>query len=135
MEDADAADALDVLAHEHRIAILRALAEADEPLSFSALHARVGMRDSGKFNYHLAKLCEYYVRETGEGYELGHAGERVVSAADPAPGSRSAHRGLATTDGGTPGDGRECPVCGEPDCEKLFHVHLTPPSSYSDGRQ
>jgi hypothetical protein len=129
MDDADAADALDVLANEHRIAILRALAEADEPLSFSTLHGRVGMRDSGKFNYHLAKLCEYYVRETQAGYELGHAGERVVSAADPLPGSTSAHGGAATTDGGTPGDGGECPVCGETDCGKLFHVHLTPPST------
>ncbi|WP_440991198.1 DUF7347 domain-containing protein [Haloarchaeobius baliensis] len=129
MDDADAADALDVLAHEHRIAILRALAEADEPLSFSSLHTQVGMRDSGKFNYHLAKLCEYYVRETAAGYELGHAGERVVSATAASSDPASTDGGTATTDGGTPGvdEGEDCPVCGETDCGKLFHVHLTPP--------
>ncbi|WP_256299112.1 ArsR/SmtB family transcription factor [Haloarchaeobius salinus] len=127
MDDERAADALDVLGHEHRIAILRALAEADGPLSFSALHARVGMRDSGKFNYHLSRLCEYYVRETDEGYELGHAGERIISAADP--GAAGADGGTATTDGGMPGSAgvERCPVCGDCDCEKLFHVHLTPP--------
>ena len=129
MDDAEAADVLAVLGHEHRIAILRALAEADEPLSFSTLHTEVGMRDSGKFIYHLAKLCEYYVRETAAGYELGHAGERVVSATAPPSGPASVDDDTATTDGGTPtvGDGEDCPVCGETDCEKLFHVHLTPP--------
>lgn len=114
------ADRLDVLGHEHRIAILRALADADEPLSFSTLHARVGMRDSGKFNYHLERLCEYFVREVAGGYELGHAGERVVSAAGP-----------DGTDGGVEespdASDERCPVCGESDCGKLFHVHLTPP--------
>ncbi|WP_435345575.1 DUF7347 domain-containing protein [Haloarchaeobius sp. HRN-SO-5] len=119
MDDADATDALEVLGNEIRMAILRELADADEPLAFSTLRERVGVRDTGKFNYHLSRLCEYYVRQTELGYELGHAGTRVVSAADP-------ERAPSRTDGGS-ATGDSCPVCGEADCEKLFHVHLTPP--------
>lgn len=104
-------DALSALANEIRVRILRALAEAGEPLSFTELREAVDVRDTGKFNYHLTKLCEYFVRETDGGYELGHAGDRVVTA--------SQH---ATVEDPEPVE--ECPVCGETDCEKLFHVHL-----------
>jgi hypothetical protein len=121
MDDADATDALEVLGNEIRIDILRELADADGPLAFSTLRTRVGVRDTGKFNYHLTRLCEYYVRRTESGYELGHAGTRVVSAADPG-------RASSRTDGGASTD-EACPVCGERNCGKLFHVHLTPPWS------
>lgn len=117
------ADALQVLGNEIRIAILRELAEAEQSLPFSELRERVGLSDPGKFHYHLSKCCEYFVRQTDGAYELGPAGTRVIAATDPG----------APTDGGrdestaTPIEPEECPVCGEPDCEKLFHVHLTPP--------
>ncbi|PSQ23178.1 ArsR family transcriptional regulator, partial [Halobacteriales archaeon QS_8_65_32] len=62
-----AADALGVLASEHRIEILRVLAEADEPLAFSDLRESVGMYDTGRFNYHLTELRGRFVRETGAG--------------------------------------------------------------------
>lgn len=114
----DVTDALDVLGNEIRMGILRELAEADGSLTFSELRERVGIRDSGKFNYHLTKLCSYFVRETADGYELGHAGTRVIAAADP--------HAVGETDGGDP-ETDTCPVCGEEDCGKLFHVHLTPP--------
>jgi hypothetical protein len=77
---------------------------------------RVGIRDTGKFNYHLTKLCEYFVRQTESGYELGHAGTRVITAATP----------MAEDEFDVSEEDNSCPLCGEQDCEKLFHVHLTP---------
>ncbi|MFW5935339.1 MAG: DUF7347 domain-containing protein, partial [Halolamina sp.] len=50
MQEADPTDALAVLADETRVAILRALAEADEPLPFSELRRRADIRDPGRFN-------------------------------------------------------------------------------------
>jgi len=112
-----AADAVAAIASESRIAILRELADAGEPLSFTDLRERVGMADSGRFNYHLTELCGRFVRETREGYELGHAGERVVlAAADLDPAGAAALADQAT-------DG-ECPVCGDADCDRVIHVHL-----------
>ncbi|WP_435360662.1 DUF7347 domain-containing protein [Haloarchaeobius sp. DFWS5] len=117
----DTSDALEVLGNEIRMRILRELADTDEPLAFSELRRRVGVRDTGKFNYHLTRLCEYYVRECHDGgYELGRAGTRVITAADPGRTAVSEADGSAATD-------ETCPVCGESNCEKLFHVHLTPP--------
>jgi len=123
----DVTDALEVLGNEIRVSILRELAEADGPLSFTELRERSGVRDTGKFNYHLKKLCSYFVREADGGYELGHAGSRVIAAADPQMlDGASSETESAETDGGEP-EVETCPVCGEEDCEKLFHVHLTPP--------
>ncbi|WP_265110136.1 ArsR/SmtB family transcription factor [Halosolutus halophilus] len=112
----DPTDALEVLGNETRIAILRALAEVDEPLSFSELRERVGIRDSGKFNYHLTRLCEYFVRETDGGYELGPAGTRLIANVEPTGTPLE----TTSTDG-------PCPVCGDEGCEKLYHVHLASP--------
>ncbi|QZP36466.1 DUF7347 domain-containing protein [Halobaculum magnesiiphilum] len=119
----DAADALSALASEHRIAILRELAAADGPLSFSTLRERVGMRDTGRFNYHLGELRGRFVRERDGGYVLGHAGERVVlAAADLDPEGAAMLADGRTTEGG--GDDA-CPVCGEVDCDRVIHVHLS----------
>ncbi len=115
----DATDALEVLGNEIRMATLRELAEADGPLSFTELRERVGVRDTGKFNYHLTKLCSYFVRETDGGYELGHAGSRVIAAGD-------VDAAATAGDGGSPPPDDACPVCGDDDCEKYFHVHLRP---------
>lgn len=113
-EDEVRTDALSVLGDETRIRILRALADAADPLTFTELREAVGVRDTGKFNYHLTKLCEFFVRETADGYELGHAGSRVVAATE------------GVGHGEPTASFEECPVCGESDCEKLFHVHLSP---------
>lgn len=117
----DPVEAFAVLADETRLDILRTLAEADEPLSFSRLRDRVGVRDSGRFSYHLRQLREYFVRETDGGYELGHAGSRVVAAT----GARS-DQFDSGAEAAADADAA-CPVCGDDDCEKLFHVHLSPP--------
>lgn len=114
-----AADALATVSNEHRLAILRELAAADDPLAFSELRKRVGLSDTGLFNYHLNELCGRFVRQADGCYELGHAGERVVLATselDP----EGADALAATTDG-------ECPLCGETDCDRLIHVHLSRP--------
>lgn len=111
-EDDIDTEPLSVLGNEIRIRILQTLADADDALTFTELRESVDVRDTGKFNYHLTKLCEYFVRETTDGYELGHAGSRVISASH-----------AATMEEPTE-PVEECPVCGEGDCEKLFHVHL-----------
>lgn len=69
-----------LLGNETRVAILHALVGAEEPVSFSTLRERVGVSDSGKFNYHLGKLADSFVRRTAEGYELTLAGGQIVGA-------------------------------------------------------
>ena len=117
-QTSDPTDALEVLGNETRMAILQELADADRTLSFSDLRERVGTRDTGKFNYHLRKLCAYFVRQTEGGYELGHAGTRVIAAAE------TNNKPVAGADSASAEE--SCPVCGTEDCQKLFHVHLTP---------
>ncbi|QOS12611.1 HTH domain protein [Haloferax gibbonsii] len=79
--DGDAEDAFSLLADETRLAIVRALAASPrEPLSFSELRDRVGVADSGRFNYHLGKLTGRFVKKSEEGYEIRLAGWAVVGA-------------------------------------------------------
>ena len=118
-EGAVRTDALEVLGNDVRVRILRELAETNDPLTFTELRKAADVQDSGRFNYHLTKLCEYFVRETPDGYELGHAGSRIVAMSQAANHAES-------TEPVEPVE--ECPVCGETDCEKLFHVHLDPRS-------
>jgi hypothetical protein len=73
-------EAFAALGNETRMEILRTLGDADEPLTFSELRDRVGMADSGQFNYHLGKLGEHFVGGTEDGYRLQRAGKRVVEA-------------------------------------------------------
>ncbi|MFB6173442.1 MAG: ArsR/SmtB family transcription factor [Halobacteriales archaeon] len=73
-------EAFAVLGNDTRMAILRALGEAEKPLSFSELRDRVGMGDSGQFNYHLDRLEGQFVRDSGKGYGLRQAGRRVIEA-------------------------------------------------------
>lgn len=66
-------EAFSLLDHEIRLEILLALLEDwhavyTEPRSYTELMEAVGMRDSGKFNYHLDKLRGVYVREVEDGY-------------------------------------------------------------------
>lgn len=124
MQETDPTDALTVLGDETRIAIVRALAAAEGPLPFSELRRRVGVDDPGRFNYHLSKLREYFVREADGGYTLREAGSRVVAAAGVAEGGTQAPA-TAAIDADT--ESETCPVCGEDDCERLFHVHLSTP--------
>ncbi|MBP1986894.1 winged helix-turn-helix domain-containing protein [Halolamina salifodinae] len=75
------ADAFGLVANETRISILEALWTAEgETVRFSELRETVGMRDSAQFNYHLDKLTDQFVRKVEAGYQLRHAGEKVVQA-------------------------------------------------------
>jgi DNA-binding transcriptional ArsR family regulator len=106
-------DALDVLSDETRVRIIRALAEAEGALAFSELRRAAGVEDDGRFNYHLSPVCDHFAREREGGYELDRSGARFITAAD-----------VDVAD--APVDAEEvCPVCGEADCRKRFHVHLS----------
>jgi DNA-binding transcriptional ArsR family regulator len=73
-------DAFAVLGNETRMDILQALGKADGPVAFSELRERVGVRDSGQFNYHLDQLTGHFLRQTDTGYDLRQAGYRVIEA-------------------------------------------------------
>ncbi|WP_276257639.1 winged helix-turn-helix domain-containing protein [Haloglomus litoreum] len=109
------AAAFGAVANETRLSILRSLWAADGPQSFSTLREAVGVRDSGRFNYHLGELTGRFVRKAsaddgedrddpGEGYVLTYAGEQVVGAVHS--GLYSARAEIDPFDAGT------CPDCG-----------------------
>ncbi|MFB6353896.1 MAG: winged helix-turn-helix domain-containing protein [Halobacteriales archaeon] len=78
-------EAFSLVANDTRFAILQALWDAGnddaDPVAFSELRERAGVRDSGQFNYHLDQLTPRFVRPLADGYELTYAGEQVVGAA------------------------------------------------------
>ncbi|MFC4552182.1 MULTISPECIES: DUF7351 domain-containing protein [Halorussus] len=136
-DDADVAverlppdEAFELLAHETRFAILETLNDAGGgPLAFSDLRKRVGVRDAGRFNYHLGKLVGRFVRRadsgggnasdsedggtdadgdaTDGGYELTAAGRRVVGAVLSGSYSKRFDADALTTDA-------PCLECGDP---------------------
>lgn len=73
-------EAFAVLGDGIRMEILQTLAEADRALPFSELRERVGVSDSGQFNYHLDKLVGHFVKDSEQGYSLQGAGQRVIEA-------------------------------------------------------
>ncbi|WP_255196689.1 ArsR/SmtB family transcription factor [Halorarius litoreus] len=76
-----AAEVFAAVGNETRLAILRALWDAEErPVSFTDLRRTVGIEDSAQFNYHLRQLTGRFVRKTDEGYDLRFAGREMVRA-------------------------------------------------------
>ena len=79
-------DAFALLGNRTRFEILQVLWETYDPfgaenaVSFSSLHERVGYGDTGNFNYHLGKLVDHFVRRTDAGYELTESGFQIVRA-------------------------------------------------------
>lgn len=73
-------EAFSALGNEIRMNILRLLGEHDGPMSFSELREQVGIRDSGRFNYHLNQLTGHFIKQSDEGYRLHRPGERMVEA-------------------------------------------------------
>jgi transposase-like protein len=119
-------DAFELLSNEARLAILLALWEAydpqdtDDTVSFSALQDRIGVPDSGNFNYHLDKLVGHFVEHTDEGYRLRNAGRKIVQAIIAGVGSEE--RTLPPTEIDMP-----CYRCGAPvelsyQEEHLYHI-------------
>lgn len=92
MIDGDTTDALEttfsLVANDIRLDILQTLwdiytddpAPEPEPVQFSTLKERVGVRDSGQFHYHLDELVPQLVSHHEEGYTLTYAGARIVGA-------------------------------------------------------
>ena len=82
--DVSPEEAFSHVASETRFDILRALwdlrNDGDQPVGFSDLRRRSGVRDSGQFNYHLEQLRPRFVRGVDEGYELTYAGQRIIGA-------------------------------------------------------
>jgi hypothetical protein len=66
-----------LLGNEDRLAILDAVVRAhrrgDAPVAFSELRSAVGVRDSGRFSYHLAELTGPLLVREGDGYALAEA--------------------------------------------------------------
>lgn len=73
-------EAFATLGNDTRSTIVQTLSEADGPVSFGELQSRVGLSDSGQFNYHLEQLVGHFVRKTDAGYALRQAGDRIVEA-------------------------------------------------------
>jgi hypothetical protein len=93
MADADAPrdpspdEVFGLLGNETRMAILQAIWDADggdrpddNVVTFTELRDRVGVADSGRFNYHLGQLTGRFVRKTDDGYRLRQAGLSVIRA-------------------------------------------------------
>lgn len=78
-----------LVANETRLEILLALWEEHEideslepdPVPFSTLRKRVGVRDSGRFHYHLTALVPEFVQDHDDGYTLTYAGGQILGAA------------------------------------------------------
>lgn len=94
--------------HPVRVGIVNELAgvSSGRPASFTGLRDAVGLRDNGRFNYHLDQLLGHLVERDDAGYRLTTTGEEVARLlrtghlADP-----ERHRELPA---GTP-----CHTCGE----------------------
>jgi hypothetical protein len=93
------------LTSELRVAILRALWDADGPLTFSALREAVGSPDSGGFNYHLDRLVDRFATRTDAGYELTQAGMHLYGALQAGAYTATDAVGPVTLDAA-------CPTCG-----------------------
>lgn len=96
-----------ILGDETRLAILRELGEAGEPLSFSTLRERVGYDTASNFSYHLDAFEGHYLRETEEGYALRETGRRVIEAVLSGAVTGGPRTELMRVD-------RNCPYCGAP---------------------
>jgi len=106
VERADPEEVFAALADDTRIAVIRALWDADDTtLTFSELREAVGMRDSGQFNYHLGKLVGQFVRGTDDGYKLTQAGIQINGAIEA--GAYTMEGSLEPIDLDEP-----CPTCG-----------------------
>ncbi len=73
-------EAFSLLADDVRFDIIRTLNRSDGPLPFNELYSRVDVSGSGRFNYHLQKLTDQFVRQEADGYQITVAGHRVIGA-------------------------------------------------------
>jgi DNA-binding transcriptional ArsR family regulator len=115
--DQSVADVFGLLSDATRIAILRAVAEAqadcDEinlgptELTFSEIYDRVNVDNTSKLPYHLGELTGTHLRKHEDSYSFTHAGERVVRFILAETYEQPAESTPTETDGC-------CPFCGAP---------------------
>ena len=78
------AAAFELVGDEVRAGIVGALQDAyregERSLGYADLQRRVGVEDSGRFNYHLTKLLGRFVAKDEGAYRLTYAGRKVASA-------------------------------------------------------
>lgn len=77
-----ASDLFDVLAEPTRAAVLGALFEADERLSYTELAAAADVEDNGRLNYHLRR-SEDLIDQSPAGYTLSETGTELVASILP----------------------------------------------------
>ncbi|WP_327050700.1 winged helix-turn-helix domain-containing protein [Halomicrococcus gelatinilyticus] len=109
---ADPADAFAALSDPLRVDILRELSAhrrttGEEVTGFADLRKGVGVRDSGRFRYHLNELRPNFVEKTDSGYRLTHAGLQVVAAILAGTYTDDVSKGPVELDS-------DCPFCGRP---------------------
>jgi hypothetical protein len=110
VSDSDPLAALSLLTEEPRLRIMETLAQADAEgpsqarVSFTELFEAQEIRDSGRFNYHLDKLCGEFVEKNEDGYRLSSTGYQLVAAVL----SISADESSSTTEITL---SNPCPVC------------------------
>lgn len=77
-------NAFELIGHDIRASIIRTLQEeyhdGTRELSYSDLKSRVGVPDSGRFNYHLQKLVGHFVEQVDGAYHLSYPGRKAASA-------------------------------------------------------
>ena len=98
-------EAFGLLSNETRMAILRTLWDAEQPLPFSRLLERAGVEDSGNFNYHLDRLVGHFVAQVDDGYVLREAGKSVIRTVLSGVFTADAYHEPVEVD-------RRCPFCG-----------------------
>lgn len=145
MEGTDAAGAFWKLASEPRVDIIRAVADAardtdaaetSRPVAFAELQRRVGIQDSGRFNYHLKQLTGTFLRKTDDGYAFTYAGERVARTVLSGAYGDEVEFDAVTLDGPCPSCGGPLSLCAEPvefvvrcgDCGQSAARHPSSPS-------
>ncbi|MFB6151554.1 MAG: winged helix-turn-helix domain-containing protein [Haloarculaceae archaeon] len=108
----DPADAFAALSDPTRVDILRELTvhrrETGEAVAgFADLRRRVGVRDSGRFRYHLNELRDQFVAKAEGGYRLTTAGRQVVAGVLAGTYTERVSMGPVELDS-------ECSTCGAP---------------------
>jgi hypothetical protein len=109
-EGIDPANAFAALSDSVRVDILRELSAhrretGTTVIGFADLRKRVGVRDSGRFRYHLNELRDRFVEKVNGGYRLTHAGTQVVGAILAGTYTDAVSMGPVELDS-------ECPICG-----------------------
>ncbi|WP_313695337.1 DUF7351 domain-containing protein [Halorarum halobium] len=110
--DANADDAFAALGNDTRLRVLRTLADADEPPTFTELFEASDEETSAGFAYHLRQLVDRFVRkdEETERYRLTYAGRQAARALAAGTYTEQVTRDPEPIEG-------DCPVCGEPSLE------------------